>query len=561
LKVFDIETNGLLDAMDRVHLLVIKDTTRGTRNIYRRNDEEDTICSGLSELMEASRAGEIIVGHNIIKFDIPAIKLIYPSFEINPKLVLDTLVLARALFPDIKTQDARLIARGALPKKYFRKQSLESWGYRLGVMKGEYGGDTRIADEKLREATKWERWNPDMEVYGDQDVVVTEKLLDTLLTGKRGSMWFKPTEVDAVRLEHDVQWIIARQERFGFCFDEKKAVTLYASLTKTKLELESKLNESLPFLYLKGDEFTPKTNNRTTGCVKGATFTRMKFVPFNPGSRDHVAILLKRKYDWKPEEFTDDGKAKIDETILGQLKYPEAKLLSEYFMVEKRIGQIATGKEAWLKHVGKDGRIHGGVVTNGAVTGRMTHSHPNLAQVPAGRSPYGHECRELFHVPPNKRQVGADADALELRCLAHFMAKYDGGAYIKVVLEGRKENGTDIHSVNARALGMDPKAKVLDGWTGRDLAKTWFYAFIYGAGDGKLGCILTGLSKDNPKAKKLGKKSRDDFMTTFPRSASWSKRCGRLQLVAICVASTVASSPYVRSTRRSTRSCSPPARS
>jgi len=199
----------------------------------------------------------------------------------------------------------------------------------------------------------------------------------------------------------------------------------------------------------------------------------------------------------------------VDEEVLKQLPYPEAQVLSEYLMVEKRLGQLATGKEAWLKHVRPDGRIHGEVTTNGAVTGRMTHSKPNIAQVPGltdkktGKPmPYGKECRSLFIVPVGKKLVGCDADALELRCLAGYMARYDGGAYIKTVLEGKKELGTDMHTVNAKALG-----------TTRDIAKVWFYAFIYGAGDFKLGTILNA-----PRGKEMewGRRSRARFLKNLP---------------------------------------------
>ncbi len=185
--------------------------------------------------------------------------------------------------------------------------------------------------------------------------------------------------------------------------------------------------------------------------------------------------------------------------------------------VAKRIGQLAEGNQAWLKKE-KNGRIHGTVVTLGAVTRRMTHNNPNLAQVPKVGKPHGAECRELFTSTAGWVLVGCDADALELRCLAGYMAAYDDGAYIETVLSGDKANGTDMHSVNCRALGMDPKQKYPVGGdmqSGRDIAKTWFYAFIYGAGDYKLGAIMGVMS--SPKATiAAGKKSRADFLAGLP---------------------------------------------
>jgi DNA polymerase I-like protein with 3'-5' exonuclease and polymerase domains len=164
----------------------------------------------------------------------------------------------------------------------------------------------------------------------------------------------------------------------------------------------------------------------------------------------------------------------VDETVLASLEYPEAKLLAEYLMVTKRLGQLAEGDQAWLKQVKNDGRIHGGVITNGAVTGRATHSNPNVAQVPANRAPYGRDCRALFRAEEGKVLVGADLSGLELRCLAHYMARFDGGLYSRALLEG------DIHTTNQEAAELAT----------RDQAKTFIYAFLYGAGSAKIGSIV-----------------------------------------------------------------------
>jgi DNA polymerase I-like protein with 3'-5' exonuclease and polymerase domains len=161
-------------------------------------------------------------------------------------------------------------------------------------------------------------------------------------------------------------------------------------------------------------------------------------------------------------------------------------------MIQKRLGQLAEGKEAWVK-LEKNGRIHGRVNTNGAVTGRCTHSNPNMAQVPAVRAPYGKECRELFTVAKGYKMVGADASGLELRCLAHFMGKWDEGAYAKELLEG------DIHTANQKAAGLET----------RDQAKTFIYAFLYGAGDAKIGTVVG-------KGQEEGAKLRANFLKKTP---------------------------------------------
>lgn len=403
------------------------------------------------------------------------------------------MVLARLIWPadTIKDKDAKLIARGKLPGNLRGAYSLEAFGYRLGNYKGDYSGS-------------WDEWNPEMHDYMMQDGEVTF------------SLWKRIADENwperSVDLEHKVQWIISRQERYGFLFDVDRAGKLYTELTRIKLDLEDKLQRVFP-PWVVETPFIPKANNSKLGYIKGVPTSKKKLIVFNPASRDHIADRLKTLRGWRPKDLTPEGKPKVDETTLTGLPWPEAALLVDYLMVEKVTGQLATGKQAWLKKVGRDNRLHGRVISNGALTGRMTHSNPNVAQVPAvskGKSGdilwglegrFGADCRALFVAPKGKRLVGVDASALELRCLAAFMARYDNGDYIRVVLDGKKEDGTEIHSVNAKALGAD-----------RDTAKIWFYAFIYGAGDYKLGLIL-GAKKNH---KRLGKESRARFMANLP---------------------------------------------
>ncbi|MFN4278318.1 MAG: DNA polymerase [Ferrovibrio sp.] len=479
--IFDIETNGLLDELDRVHCLVLRDIDTG--DVFScagpAGYDDDTyyhIEHGLDLLQDA----ELIVGHNIIKFDIPALQKVYPGFQ--PKgVVRDTIVLSRLIWPDTKEKDYRLRERGKLPGKLIGRHSLEAWGYRLGEYKGDFKGP-------------WDHWTPEMQSYCEQDVEVTTKLWQ-LIQRKQ------PSE-ESVNLEHEVAAIIFRQEQRGFAFDLAKAASLYSDLCGRRSELETDLQRAFRPWFAPGKQFVPKRDNKKQGYVAGCAFTKIELRSFNPGSRDHIANRLQKLRGWKPKEFTADGKPKVDETVLEALPYPEAKLLTEYLMVQKRIGQLAEGDEAWLKRE-RNGRLHGEVVTNGAHTGRMTHRRPNMAQVPSNDAPYGKRCRELFMASTGLRLVGCDADALELRCLAAYMARYDGGAYIDTVLKGKKAEGTDMHTLNAKALGCD-----------RDTAKVWFYAFIYGAGDKKLGYILG--AKNDREAAKLGKASRARFLKALP---------------------------------------------
>lgn len=481
--VFDLETNGLLNEVTKVHVLAVRCLSTGKLHVYR----EHQMAEGLSTLDQF----DLLVGHNITKFDLPVLTKLY-GYTRPWHQLRDTMVLSRLCWPDIVPQDLK--RRDGFPSKHIGSYSLAAWGYRMGNRKAEYDGG-------------WEQWSREMEDYCIQDLSVT------------ASLWGRIQKLEwpeqSILLETQIAHILARQERYGILFDQAAAARLYATLVQRRVELEAGLKQVfLPRLLRDGKPFTPKADNKRLGYTAGAEFQKLKWVEFNPGSRDHVSIWLKALRGWEPTEFTNDGRPKVDDEVMGKLPYPEAAALKEYFLVTKRIGQLAEGDYAWLKVVGQDGRIHGSVNTMGTVTGRMSHSSPNMGQVPAAYSPYGPECRALFIVPAGKALIGCDADALELRDLAGYMARYDGGVYIDAVLRGDKKLGTDIHSMNARALGLDPKATYFDGETGRDIAKTWFYAFIYGAGDEKLGRIL--LRRKGGPAVARGKKARADFLRNLP---------------------------------------------
>lgn len=489
--VADIETDGLLDQLTRVHLLTIARMDSDDVLTFRRNDREDTIEQGLKYILGRVQAGEVVGFHNGIEFDVPAIRKVYPWCDLPPDRVFDTLVFSRLKYSDIKIQyDGKAINRkeNPLPRKYYGAHSLESWGARLGVLKGEYTGDTTIEDEKARKATKWDAWNQDMEDYGVQDVVVTKALVNFL----------RPEEYsqESLALEHSVRWIISRQERRGVAFDEEAAGRLYADLAGRREEISRKLiSEIPPAFWMDGPKSVPKRDNRTLGYVKGAPFQKIKLEEFNPTSRRHIARFFRERYGWQPTEFTEGGDPKLDDDILNELPFPEAKPIAEIFTLSKRLGQLAEGPASWMQNVRK-GRIHGRVNTNGTVTGRMSHSQPNM-NVPKVGSYLGAECRALFIARDPYLYVGGDASGIELRMLGHYAARYDGGAYARVVVEGKSEEGTDVHSLNCKALGMDPKREYIIGGastTGRNVAKTFIYALLYGAGPDKIASIL-GVSR------------------------------------------------------------------
>ena len=239
------------------------------------------------------------------------------------------------------------------------------------------------------------------------------------------------------------------------------------------------LQKIFPPIWVKKDNkiFTPKRDNKKMGYLAGAPCQKIKLQEFNPSSGTQIVKRFKKKYGWEPTEYTKKGNPETGEDVLKHLPYPEIPALLEYLMVEKRISQLAEADKAWLKMYDPEtNRIHGQVRTMGTNTFRMAHHSPNLAQIPSVKKPYGAECRELFIPEDGYVIVGCDASGIEMRCLAHFLAKYDDGAYIRACIQGSSADGTDAHSMNAKAIGRS-----------RDDAKTFFYGMVYGAGDALLG--------------------------------------------------------------------------
>ena len=266
----------------------------------------------------------------------------------------------------------------------------------------------------------------------------------------------------AVALEHEFAMAIRKQVMWGFAFDKNKAVQLYAKLSGKRAELDEKLQDSFPPIYLE------------PGHPDGLK-TKTKCIVFNPNSRKHIAERF-IEMGWNPSKFTPEGKPQIDESVLSSMINPEAKLLNEYLLVSKRISQLAEAKGAWMK-LERNGRLFGDVLTNATLAGRCSHRSPNLAQVPGVGSPYGKECRELFTTTyPDWKLIGIDFSGLELRVCASYTEPYDDGELVHEVCEG------DIHTVNQETLGLPS----------RDAAKTYIYAMLYGSGDERLGSIVGG---------------------------------------------------------------------
>lgn len=495
---FDIETDGLYSDVSKLFCISVFDTKEN--NWVQGVITDGTAENVVRQLYKQWVDGEVVCGHNIINYDLPTLVKLFPSwFKITSELkkrTCDTLVMSRLLYTHLEDTDTALMRKEILPTRLFKSHRLEAWGYRLGELKGDYG----------KSSDAWNAFKPEMLEYNKQDVVVTKALYQKLSSLPSLSSM-------ALELEHEVAWLMSKQEKNGFPFDVEKAEKLLCILRGRAGEIQAKLIKIIPDYPDK--IFIPKRDNKTKGYKKGVPIQRYK--PFNLNSRQQIEWLIREHYHYEPldvdcydikdEELPlSECRLRIDDVsihiMLDDTEHIPTELrdilvnVEEYLMINKRIGQLADGKNAWLSMVSGDGRIHGSVIPNGAVSGRATHNKPNVAQVPHIGSPYGKECRELFN-SGDWWEAGIDACGLELRCLAHFMSPFDNGAYGQIILNG------DIHTHNQKAAGLET----------RDQAKTFIYATLYGAGDGKLGEI-TG------KGAAAGKELRRNFSNAVP---AWSK--------------------------------------
>ena len=451
--IFDIETNGL--APTKVWCIITKDIDTGVISSYVEG-QWPTFNIAIAQAQE-------VIGHNIIGYDIPACEKLLGT-DFSACKITDTLVMSRLADPQREAH------------------SLGHWGEKLGYPKGDY--------------SDWTHYTHDMLLYCEQDVNVNHEVYKALLKELKD---FKP---DSLELEHGVQHIIQQQIRNGWLLDSPKARDLVAELQEKSYELEEVVQQVfLPLpTYIK--EIVPKLKKDGTYSIVGlkflgerweevgGPFSRIDWPVFNLASRQQIGRYLKH-FGWKPKAFTETGHPIVSEDILKNVKgIPEAELIASYLLVGKRIAQV----RSWLEAANEDtGRVHGYVNTNGAVTGRMTHSKPNLAQVPSSSSLYGPECRSCWIVPKGYKLVGIDASGLELRMLAHYMNDAD---YTNTILTG------DIHTANQKAAGLDT----------RNQAKTFIYAYLYGAGDEKIGSIAGG-------GRVVGKRLKDSFLKATPALA------------------------------------------
>ena len=374
---------------------------------------------------------EQYIMHNGLSFDAPVLNRLLGT-SIKPSQVLDTLILSQLFNP---------MREGG--------NGLKAWGDRFKFPKGSIENFAKYTDE--------------LKKYCIQDVEITHKLYNHLkIEGKGFSK-------SSIHLEHQVRVIIDQQEKNGFYLDVKKAMCLHNTLLDEANELE-------------------KWGRIRFDPTRKDLKTKTKYIPFNIGSRQQIADRL-MDIGWKPKKHTEKGNVIVNEEVLDGINLPEAKKISRYLLLQKRIAQI----KSWIDACDDtDGRVHGRVHTLKTITGRMAHHSPNMAQIPAVRSPYGKECRDCWTVenPYTHSIVGTDASGLELRCLAHLM---NDANFTEEVLNG------DIHTANMRMAGISD----------RDQAKTFIYAFMYGAGANKIGKIVG-------KGAKEGQELINRFLSNMP---------------------------------------------
>ncbi len=441
--ILDIEANGLNP--DKIFCIVTADVDSGQLKSYTPDMINQFNLDGVQE----------IIGHNILGYDIPVLERLLDLDFSNIKLT-DTLVLSRLFNP---------VRDGG--------HSLAAWGQRLGYPKGDHTDFTQFTDEMLE--------------YCERDVQVNIKTYKKLMIESDGF------SEESIQLEMDVHKIINEQSRTGWLLDEYRALDLLAELKEKKMELEDKVHERftpLPIWVEKNYPKNPYKKDGTKAAVllrheeagyhynKAGSYGRTEYPEFNLGSRQQIGRYLMH-YGWQPKEFTQTGLPKVDEKVLESVEIPEAQLIAQYLLVQKRIAQV----QSWVEAVENDGRVHGYVNPIGAQTNRMSHSSPNLAQVPASYSPYGKECRQCWTVPKGYKLVGCDASGLELRMLASYM---NDEAYTNEVING------DIHTANQIAAGLPDRSQ----------AKVFIYGFLYGAGDAKIGEIVGGTAKEGKRLKK-----------------------------------------------------------
>jgi len=473
--LFDVEGDDFLEGLTRLWCIVAYDDELDQWYEFGPDRVEEGVDLVSNHPLSAA--------HNGYGYDLPAIRKLFPGAGIERRRMADTLVLSRLAYPDLDGVDWLDRDSG---KRVYQTHSIEAWGHRLGVRKGSHND--------------FSKYDPSMLDYCRRDVEIMVELVRKI---REEAPW--ALEERCFQIEHEFAGNIQDMMDRGAPFDMEVADEILMDVSPKRAKLHTELEKvhkgwfTSPVVkkVVGMGGVDPNQDPSVLDDYKAFRFKkRPERAPFNPGSRPQIVRYFQEEYGWKPQHFTESGNPQLDENILEALPYKEAKRFAELFQLAKLEASLSTGEKSWIKNV-KEGRIHGFVCHNGTPTGRCRHSGPNLGNIP--RRGEWLRCRSLFSAGPGTSLVGADASSLELVILAHYLSYWDDGEYAEVVERG------DPHSHNQAAAGLKT----------RDQAKTFIYALLYGAGDRKIGSIVSSSDDERLLARK-GRALRRKFMAAIP---------------------------------------------
>lgn len=506
---YDLETDGLLHELTKIHCVSLMDLDDPSKTplLYHDTPGIEPCHGDIREAMDILDQAEHVVAHNNLGFDNEVVKKLY-GVELAVDKCFDTIVASRVVFSDLRDRDfARRDADPEFPGKFTGSHALGAWGYRLGEAKGDYDGG-------------WSTFNQDMATYALQDVVVTEKLYRYLLDRLP-----EPKPMGPMELEMQFAAICEEMNRTGVQIDRPALQVLLETLEGRLADLESEIQSLFPPEYHEYKPY-PSGKPRMMFCkVRNGKFAD-KRIPFDPGSRQQLARRLEAKYGWSPTSLSSKGNPVMNEEVLMDLadRYDEVKPVAEYYIVKARLGTLREGQSSYVKLMDSTGILRGRTIHIGTQTGRCAHRSPNLGNICSSRAPYGHEIRSLFIPRRGYIQAGFDASALEFVALAHYVGKWDGGALRETVLSGNKDDGTDIHSMNAKNIEATGVPCT------RAMAKTAIYCTMYGGSARRLaeqlGCKV-GQARKIQKALTGGIKGLNELQASLidaveKRGAIWA---------------------------------------
>ena len=479
----DLEADGLLDTATKVHCGVFKDKTTGEVFKFRPHQ--------IAEMLKFLDTADVLVFHNGTFYDFPLLKKLY-NWEFKGKKV-DTLVISRVI-------DPKRTLPPNCPNKLCGPHSIEAWGYRVGRGKPEYN--------------EWEEFDEEMLHRCTEDVEILALVYDALMKESKGKGYR-----NAFLLTQELFINLQKQEEYGwkvdidymdFCIHQlNRWINLIDKVVAPYLPVKLEIQETKkdgeynyirkPFLKNGGYSGSVRVwldalNLPVSSDIVCGPFARITFNPVDLNSNKETKEFLLSE-GWQPLEWNYDE--------AGNRRSPKMSKEDPFTGINGRLGKLIAKRvqcrqrlsiiEGLRSLVRKDGCIPS-LIANLAVTGRATHR--NIVNIPHTGSFYGKQMRKIFIAKEGHVLVSTDSDGCQIRMLC---ARMGDDSYTKTVCEGVKEKGTDMHSVNMRNAGL----------TDRNKAKTFFYAFLFGAGDAKLAKSLECTTNQ-------AKITREKFMNNLP---------------------------------------------